>query len=451
MALRVQTLARELALKALYQHDLLGGRSPEELRAFCTQNGGPEVAEPAIELVEGCIGHGEKLDEVIRRTAENWELKRMATSDRNILRLGVFELLFRQQTPPKVAINEAIELAKKYSTANSPPFINGVLDRIYNVHVVGGAEEEAGPLPEADDSPGAAGKGRAAGVTARPDPQARADLHVHSTASDGSHEPSELPAMAAKAGVAALALTDHDSVEGVAAAGEAAAAVGVELVPGVELTGYAPRADGTGEMEVHIAGLFVDATSPVLLGRLRDLRAARVERIRQMSRKLGELGMAMDSEDVLRRADGGSVGRVHFAQQMVAQGYCRDLSEAFQRYIGADCPAYVAKEKMTPAQAIALVQAAGGCSALCHPALLPDFESYLEELVEQGLDALEVHCPVHTPQDERRLLEMARRFALAVTGGSDFHGAAKPEIRIGQETVSFVELDRLKQRARQRI
>ena len=433
-----------MALKALYQYDLLGEGSREDVLEFCAQGAGPPVAELALELVEACIQHQQTLDEVIRQTAENWELERMATSDRNILRLGVCELLFRQQTPPKVAINEAIELAKRYSTEKSSTFVNGVLDRIYNTRVVGRpAPEDAVP----DDPPEMGATSRVPAVAQEAEPHARADLHVHSTASDGSVDPGDLAALAARAGLMALALTDHDSVEGVAAAREAAEAVGIELVPGVELTAYAPSRSAEGDVEIHIAGLFVDAAGEALRGRLRELRAARVERIKTMAARLQELGMDVDSAQVLRRARGAAVGRMHMAQEMVERGFCKDLREAFNRYIGAGCPAYVPKEKLTPLQAIDLVKAAGGCSVLCHPGLTEGIEHYMAEFVERGLDGLEVHCPMHTTLQEKDLLEMARRFGLLVSGGSDFHGAAKPDIHVGQEAVSFVDLEQLRRRA----
>ncbi len=437
---RIETQARELALQALYQYDVLEACSLNELRTFCRENASTEAADLAMELIEGCIEHKETLDDIIRRTAEHWELERMAISDRNILRLGTFELLFRPQTPPKVALNEAIELAKKYSTENSPTFVNGILDRVYTAHVKSPPSED---LQEpAQSAPAAHG----APATQTPDPQARADLHVHSTASDGSFAPAELPAMAAGAGLSGLALTDHDSVEGVAAARLAAEAVGIELVPGVELTSYA-RLAGRPETELHIAGLFVDCDNPDLTERLRGLRSARVERVKEITGKLREMGIEIESEQVLQRGPDAAVGRVHVAQEMIERGYCRDVAEVFGRYIGEGCPAYVLKEKMTPAEAIELVRTARGCAVLCHPSLTPGIEEYIEELVRDGLDALEVYCPAHTPRDKERLLAMARRFDLAVTGGSDFHGAAKPNIRIGHESVSFVELHELRRRA----
>ncbi|MHC4591559.1 MAG: transcription antitermination factor NusB [Planctomycetota bacterium] len=289
--MRAQTLARELALQALYQHDLLGELPEGKLRAFCQENARPEVAEVALHLVEGCIARQDALDEIIRQTAENWELERMATSDRNILRLGVYELLFRKETPPKVAINEAIELAKKYSTENSPTFVNGVLDRIYTERSAEDSDEGAALSDCAGCSLESAAAGGGVAVLERADPQARVDLHVHSTASDGSVDPADLPALAAKAGLAAFALTDHDSLEGIRVAGEAAEEIGILLVPGVELTGYAPSPDGEEDVEVHVAGVLVDAGSPALLDRLCQLRAARVQRVEQMSQKLQEFGV----------------------------------------------------------------------------------------------------------------------------------------------------------------
>jgi len=426
---RVQTLARELALQALYQRDLLGERPLEDLLAFCIEHGGPEAAQMAADILKGCIEHGEALDELIRRTAENWDLERMATADRNVLRIGIYELLYCPQTPPKVAIDEAIELSKKYSTQNSPTFVNGILDRIYTTRV----------RPCRDEA------GRAGAPAG--DPMARCDLHVHSTASDGSVDPADLPALAARAGLAAIALTDHDSVEGVAAAREAAAAVGIEVVAGVELTGYAVEDERAGQVEVHVAGLFVDCTSPDLLGRLRSLRRARVARVERMSRKLSELGVPIEAQAVLARSHGGAVGRVHVAQEMVARGYCPDIRAAFQEHIGEGCPAYVPKEEMTPEEAIELIHAAGGCSVLCHPGGAEGAEGRIEALAAAGLDALEVHCPSHGPEDEKRLMDLAEQHGLIVTGGSDFHGEAKPGIRIGQEVVSGVELDRVRTRA----
>jgi 3',5'-nucleoside bisphosphate phosphatase len=134
--MRTQTLARELALKALYQHDLRDDFTEHDLRDFCMENGRPAAAKAAMELVTGCVAHQERIDEIITLTARNWELDRMPISDRNVLRIGVFELLFRSAIPPKVAINEAIDMARKFGTENSPAFVNGILDKILTTHVL---------------------------------------------------------------------------------------------------------------------------------------------------------------------------------------------------------------------------------------------------------------------------------------------------------------------------
>jgi len=416
--LRVQTQARELALKALYQRDLLGTESWQEPEAFCREYGSPQTAPIALELVNGYLRHRRQVDELIRRTAENWELERMPTSDRNILRLGVYELLYRTQTPPKVAINEAIELAKRFSTEHSATFVNGVMDSIYN-DCLGGENAD----------------GR----------RQLADLHVHSTASDGSVEPQLLPALAARAGLAAFALTDHDTVRGVAAA-IAAAPAGLEVIAGVELTGYGPAAGEGTDVEIHIGGLFIDHNDAELLEKLEHLQERRRSRMRQMGEKLRALGIEVDVERICQRVSGSAVGRVHLAEELVERGYCRDLSDAFERYLGEGGPAYVPKERLTPPQAIELVLAAGGCPVLCHPGLTGVSDDYVRGLAGSGLEAIEVHCPSHSPEDEKRFLDLARELDLAVTGGSDFHGEAKPDIHLGQEAVSIVELERLKRR-----
>ncbi|NLW51100.1 MAG: transcription antitermination factor NusB [Candidatus Brocadiaceae bacterium] len=425
--MKSQTLARELALKTLYRHDLLGGRPQADLVAFCVEHGEAAVAAEAIEIVKGCLEHAEALDDLIRRTAENWDLERMAATDRNVLRIGIYELLFRHRTPPKVAIDEAIELAKKYSTQNSPTFVNGILDRIYTTRVLHAHGEGARP-----------------GV-ADGDPMVRCDLHVHSTASDGSVAPCELPGLAARAGLAAIALTDHDSVEGVAEAREAAESLGIELVPGIELTAYAPREASMAE--VHIGGLFVDPSHPDLLASLRGLRRGRVERVEAMVRALARLGVLVDAEAVLKRSQGGAVGRVHVAQEVVARGYCSDLREVFDRYIGQDGPAHVRKKDMSPGQAIDLIHTAGGCAVLCHPGLGGGVDHLIDDLVAAGLDALEVHCPAHTAEDEKRYMDIARERGLLIAGGSDFHGEAKPDVKLGQEAVSGIELELIRRRA----
>ena len=419
-------------MKALYQFDLLGWDSAESAREYCVSFGSDERVRFARELVEGCISHLDELDEAIDQTAEHWNHARMPVIDRNVLRLGVYELTHYEKTPPKVVINEAIELAKKYSTSDSAAFVNGILDRIFAKRDEKGAAEdgEEGDCGD-DDPPG-------------PDPEAQADLHVHSTASDGSVAPEDIPAMAAKANLTAISLTDHDALEGIEAAREAAEEAGVELIPGVELTAYTPRRNGEGDIEVHILGLFLDPSDSALNERIERLREVRVERIKKMSAKLRDLGCSIEDADVLNRGS-GAVGRLHLAQEMVDQGICSDIRKAFKKYIGMDGPAYVPKEQMTPEEAIQLIRNAGGCAVFAHPGLTEDAERLIDELADAGLGGIEVHYPFHSAKQERDFMEQARRLGLAISGGSDFHGDPKPDVSVGQETISMVDVERLRE------
>jgi len=428
-------------LKALYQRDLMGC-PPESLRDYCRQHGPAEAAEFAEELVSGCIEQQDTLDRIIGQTAENWQMDRMAAIDRNILRIAAWELLFADFTPPKVAINEAIELAKRYSTESSPTFVNGLLDRIYNEHVAKCNPAESSPQDGPRKAPDASS---GCGRNSTSEAMRRFDLHVHSAASDGTFAPAELAGLAVRAGLAGFALTDHDSIEGVHEAEKACQEAGLELIPGVELTAYTPAASG--EIEVHLLGLFVDPEAEGLRQVLVELREERVRRIEIMSRKLRQVGVQIESEDVLKRSLGGSVGRVHLAAELVRQGICRDANEAFDKYIGFGRPGYVPKRRMSPAEAIELVRAAGGCAVLAHPVFIKDSASLIRRLAEEGLVGLEVHYPLHNARQEKELLELARALNLVPAGGSDFHGGPRPDIHVGHEAVSGLEVERLRMRA----
>jgi len=446
--MRKRTQARDFALKALYQHDLRGELALEGLETLCAMDGPGDVSDFARELVEGCLGNQEALDGIIEETAENWRLSRMPTIDRNVLRLATYEMVFRDDTPPKVIINEAIELAKRYSTENSATFVNGVLDRIYSLHrLPREAEQNDEAAAVRKDWPGPCA--RCLDVPA--DSDARADLHVHSTASDGSFSPEEVVRMAARNGLSAIALTDHDCVGGVVPASRKGEEVGLRVVPGVELSAYVSAGEGAGgELELHLVGLFVDPTDPSFLGELERLRKLRIERIEKIADRLRALGLQIDERAVLDAASGGAVGRVHVAMELVGQGVCADVPEAFHLYLGNHGPAYVPKERLTPRQAIELIHAAGGCCVLAHPGLNAGGAGSLSELVEVGLDGVEVYCSAHTQATEQQLLEAAERFGLAVSGGSDFHGEAKPGTECGERSVSLVEVRELAERARAR-
>jgi len=442
---RKRTLARELALKALYQHELRGGVPLEELFPAGATGARAEVYGFARELTEGCLANRQMLDELIQRTAENWRLDRMPVIDRNILRLGTYELLFRPDIPPKVCMNEAIELAKKFSTENSPTFVNGVLDKICSTYVEplrGQAEDTS------EDAEARRAQAEECIEDAAQQPEALADLHVHSSASDGSLSPREVVDEARRAGLAAIALADHDTVAGIAEAMERARESGLCLVPGVELTAYARLPACDTEVELHVQGLFLDTGDASLLAELERLRNIRVARIESIAERLRSLGIPLETREVLERAQGESVGRLHVAHALVQKGICADVREAFDRFLGVGCPAYVPKEHLTPQQAIELVHRAGGCAVLCHPALTKGLEEMLPELVEAGLDAVEVDHPGHSYEDRRKWRQKAARLGLALSGGSDFHGAAKLDVRLGDESLPLARVAELLSRAR---
>jgi predicted metal-dependent phosphoesterase TrpH len=272
----------------------------------------------------------------------------------------------------------------------------------------------------------------------------RYDLHVHSTVSDGSSTPAELAVIAAEAGLAGFALTDHDTLGGLDEAAEACACAGVELIPGVELTTYARR-DGR-MVEVHMLGLYVEPESPVLQESLVEFREMRVRRVERISQRLREMGVDLGTSGVMRHSPTGSVGRVHVAQELVRLGVCRDQQDAFDRFIGYGRPAYVPKKQIRPAEGVEIIRAAGGCAVFAHPGVTDDSDSLIEELSGRGLAGVEVHYPMHSAEQERHYMDLTRRLTLVVTGGSDFHGSPKPGIRIGMEAVSGVEVKALAER-----
>jgi len=256
------------------------------------------------------------------------------------------------------------------------------------------------------------------------------DLHTHTTASDGSTSPGELVALAKKAGLKALAVTDHDTVAGLDEALAAGAGLGVEVVPGVEISLEAGLGGG-----MHLLGLFLDHTEPRLAAALNWLQGARQRRNRAMVARLAELGIRMDMAELEGLAGGGQVGRPHLAQALISRGLAGNYAEAFNRYLGAKAPGYVAKERLSPSKGIELMHAAGGLAVLAHPGLVPVGESELEarcrQMVGEGLDAIEAYYSEHTPAQQQRMLRLAARLGLAASGGSDFHGQAKPGLRLG--------------------
>jgi predicted metal-dependent phosphoesterase TrpH len=241
------------------------------------------------------------------------------------------------------------------------------------------------------------------------------DLHAHSTASDGAVAPAAVVETAARAGLAALALTDHDTLAGVAAAREAGARLGVRIVAGVELSVM------DDEREIHLLGLHI-ARVDALEAELQSVRAARRTRAQRIVGKLNALGVPIAIEAVWAQAADGAVGRPHVARALIAGGWARDQRDAFDRYLGAGRPANVEKEPVTIAAGVRLIHDCGGLAVIAHPGQDGRRER-IEPLVAMGLDGIEVLHPGHGTEDIARLAALAEFFSLVPSGGSDWHGA----------------------------
>jgi len=241
-----------------------------------------------------------------------------------------------------------------------------------------------------------------------------ADLHAHSTFSDGTLTPSALVALAASRGVRALALTDHDTVAGYADAAKAGAQHGVELVCGVEITVWHRR-------ELHLLAYFVDPTDAALSELLIRRAQARRERVREIAARLNQLGAPIDPEVILAACRDGNVGRPHIARALIAAGHCASLDEAFDRYLGRDGRAYVTATHLPIEDAMRVAHDAGGVVSLAHPGI-EKVDDALPALVELGLDALEAHHPAHSYAETARYIGMCQLLGLQATGGADFHG-----------------------------
>ncbi len=245
----------------------------------------------------------------------------------------------------------------------------------------------------------------------------RVDLHIHSTASDGKYTPEEIVRRAAELGLRYIAITDHDSVDGIVPAVKAARAFPrLTFIPGVEISTDVP--DG----EIHILGYFIDYTGKDLADTLKRFRSSREGRGRGMVAKLGEMGIDIDWGRVQEIAGDGAIGRPHIAQAMLEKGYIASFEEAFDKYIGRGGPAYVEREKMTPQEAVALVKRSGGLPVLAHPFTVKDSERWVADLKAAGLVGIEAYYKDNTPEATEATLKMAEKYALITTGGSDFHG-----------------------------
>jgi len=263
------------------------------------------------------------------------------------------------------------------------------------------------------------------------------DLHTHSSASDGSYHPADLIRLAARAGIGTVALTDHDTLAGIEEASEAAESEGIELVPGVELS-----LDWWGPGGMHMIVLWLPDSVGPLQDRLAGLQDARNGRNVRIADRLRELGMDITIDEIADEAGDGSVGRPHIAAVMVRKGYVPDIPAAFEQYLASGRPAYFGRDRLPPEEAIELAHRSGAVTVLAHAHTLgldnrTEVAETLERLVDAGLDGIECLYGSYDEDERTGYLRLAKRFGLAPSGGSDFHGSYKPGVRLGTGSVGL--------------
>ncbi|MDQ0059564.1 PHP domain-containing protein [Paenibacillus harenae] len=278
-----------------------------------------------------------------------------------------------------------------------------------------------------------------------------ADLHTHTTASDGLHSPTDIVQFAKAAGLSAVAITDHDTIAGVAEAIVAGERIGVRVVPGVEVSTVA------GGQDIHILGYFTDGSDKQWLARLASLRDVRNHRNDMIVSRLNELGVSITMDDVREAARSKqaasdssekafSIGRPHIAEVLIRQGVVSTMSEAFDKYLASGAAAYVNPPRLTPFEAVDWIHEAGGTSVIAHPGLYGDDE-LVEAIAKHGANGIEVFHSDHGAEEESRYAELAAKYGLIVTGGSDFHGSRQGEVfhgAVGSRTVDAVTIELLR-------
>jgi predicted metal-dependent phosphoesterase TrpH len=258
------------------------------------------------------------------------------------------------------------------------------------------------------------------------------DLHSHSTASDGTLAPAEVVRRAKEAGVVGLALTDHDTIAGLAEAADEAARQGITFVPGIEISAVSPVEAGT----LHILGYCIDPQNTVLTEMARQLIEARDNRNPQIIAALQKLGINITMDEALAQAQGGVLGRPHIAALLVKKGVVKTIKQAFDEYLGQGGRAYYDKERLAPGDAIARIRQAGGLAVLAHPVQLrtgndAQLQQVLKDLVDLGMAGIEVIHSDHGAAEVEKYTGLADRYNLLKTGGSDFHGSNKKDINLG--------------------
>ncbi|MDO5403172.1 MAG: PHP domain-containing protein [Eubacteriales bacterium] len=256
------------------------------------------------------------------------------------------------------------------------------------------------------------------------------DLHVHSTFSDGTDTPSLLVKKALTAGLSAIALTDHDTADGVAEAVAEGTKLGLEVIPGVELSTFFDH------KEIHIVGLYIDYMNKEFKKELSELREVRNNRNKIMCQKFQDIGIPVVYEELMSAYPGAVLTRAHFADYLLSKGFTKSRNEAFERYIGANGPCYVHRKRLDPAKAIEMIKSAGGIAVLAHPVLYhlgnDATAKLMDYLKAAGITALEALYSTYTLGEELQMRKLASHYGLLISGGSDYHGDNKPNIHLGK-------------------
>lgn len=273
----------------------------------------------------------------------------------------------------------------------------------------------------------------------------RADLHVHTTASDGAFTPTQVVEAASEAGLAAVAVTDHDTVAGIDEALAASEKFGVEVVPGIEISAiYQPG------VEAHILGYFFNHHDSNLLEWLQVLKSARLDRGRKIVERLNEAGVKLDFDHVARIAGEGAVGRPHVAKALIEVGAASSMDAAFGRYLIEGCPGFVPRYKVSPEEAVRMIINSGGVACVAHPAKMKR-DDLIVHLIDQGLSAVEAYHPDHGPTSSKFYKRFAERRGLVATGGSDAHSiSSENHGGIGLVTCPYSAVEQLKARVENR-
>ncbi|RPI65742.1 MAG: PHP domain-containing protein [Ignavibacteriales bacterium] len=267
----------------------------------------------------------------------------------------------------------------------------------------------------------------------------KADLHIHTNHSDGYYSPRQIVLKAKKAGLDVISITDHDNLNGIPEAADAARELGIEVIPGVEIS------SDIFDREVHILAYFVEQNNSELERYLSFFREERIKRAERIVKKLNGLGLSIDLSDVLAVAQNCAVGRPHIAYAMLEKKLVSTYLEAFNKYIGNGCPAYEKKVHISPQSAFKIISDAGGLSFIAHPGYMP--ETILKDLIEGGVDGIEVLHPSHSHQQVKFYKGIVNEYFLLECGGSDFHGGKRDdEKNLGSYSVGFSTLEEMRSR-----